>query len=247
MRQRIGYGFQSSSATRGVSYAKNMTTGICNNGFYASVANGYRHLHYVLQCPSNNMLDEDTELMLRACKYGDSTAFEHLYTKHVPQVMAYLMNTGNYYDATEDIVQEVFTRLWARRREYRGQAKFSTYLYSYVHKVRLEEKRARLRQKMLADGLLRYLLVTAITAHDPAIIVSHTETIALLHHALKQLTGKQRTALTLHYTARISIPEAATATVCSLKCFESRLNRGRKKLRSLLHAQSGVQLMSAIV
>jgi len=160
--------------------------------------------------------------------------------------MAHLMNTVPRAGAIEDIAQEVFTRMWARRCEYRGQAKFSTYLYSYVYLVCLEERRARIRQQMLAGGYLQSLLETGATVDSAATVVSRTENNTLLDHALSQLTAKQRSALGLYYGAHMSVPEAATAMGCSAKCFESRLTRGRMKLRFLLRAQSGVQQASAL-
>lgn len=187
---------------------------------------------------------EDIELMRRV-RRGDSAAFARLYEKYRAIVISRLMNLYGRSVSPEDIVQEAFARLWARRHEYRGQAKFTTYLYSYVHRVYLEERRSHARQSTLAGRLLQDCSATITGSESPEAAARRAEMNGLLQHALAQLTAQQREALVLYYTERMSLQEAARAAGCTRKCFESRVLRGCRKLRYLLSARMDAQAMTA--
>ncbi|HKI78894.1 MAG TPA: sigma-70 family RNA polymerase sigma factor [Ignavibacteriaceae bacterium] len=73
-------------------------------------------------------MDKDTELVEQA-KNGDLTAFRRLVEKHKRNVyyLAYDL-TGSREDA-EDVSQEVFIKAFRSLKNFRGDAKFSSWLY----------------------------------------------------------------------------------------------------------------------
>jgi RNA polymerase sigma-70 factor (ECF subfamily) len=177
--------------------------------------------------------DEDTNLMSRA-RDGDSSTFAQLYRKHLSLVLAYLQTLHDRVDAPDDIAQEVFMRLWAQRYQYKGQATFKTYLFAYVHKVCLEERRLHARRRALASHSVQGSAHVARPSEAPEVAVSRTETNESLHRALMRLTAEQREALRLFHLEGMSLQEAAARAGCTQECLESRLARGRDRLRRLL-------------
>jgi len=78
------------------------------------------------------MLFQEEELLL-SVKKGDETAFAALYKKFHPQlVMEAYQKIRNQQEA-EDMVQEIFTSLWQRRRELTISISLKHYLYKAVH------------------------------------------------------------------------------------------------------------------
>lgn len=183
--------------------------------------------------------DEATALMLRA-RDGDSLAFARLYERYLPLVTAHVVTSCGPGGLADDIAQEVFMRLWARRREYRGQARFITYLFAYVHNVCLEARRLCARQEALPQFLRERCSNGAMTSDGPEMTVSRMEVRELVEFALRQLPDSQRQALRLYYTEGLSLCEAAKSARCTQKSFESRLSRGRARLRCLLYVLNGV-------
>jgi DNA-directed RNA polymerase specialized sigma24 family protein len=55
--------------------------------------------------------DEDTRLMIQAAA-GDRTAYERIYGKYHGTVVAYVKARKGRHGPCEDLVQEVFTRVW---------------------------------------------------------------------------------------------------------------------------------------
>jgi len=87
------------------------------------------------------MADED-EFLVRSAQKGDLRAFEALVEKYQKQMLnlAYRM-LGNYEEAG-DAVQEAFLSAFRAVGKFRGEAKFSSWLYGIV----LNQARNRLRQ-----------------------------------------------------------------------------------------------------
>jgi RNA polymerase sigma-70 factor, ECF subfamily len=96
---------------------------------------------------SSNILEERhhedaEEAIVRACQNGDARAFEILVNRYQKQMfnIAFRM-TGSYEDTCE-IVQEAFLSAYRSIRKYRGEAKFSTWLYS----ITINQTRSRLKE-----------------------------------------------------------------------------------------------------
>ena len=62
--------------------------------------------------------DEDVRLMLKAQR-GDRQAYARLYGKYAPAVRRYIAGHNGRAEPPEDLVQEVFTRVWEHRGRYR--------------------------------------------------------------------------------------------------------------------------------
>jgi RNA polymerase sigma-70 factor (ECF subfamily) len=75
--------------------------------------------------------DEDIEYV-RACQKGDADAFETLVERHQKKMLniAYRM-LGDYDDAC-DVTQEAFIAAYKAIKKFKGEAKFSTWLYRIV-------------------------------------------------------------------------------------------------------------------
>ncbi|MGA7162095.1 MAG: RNA polymerase sigma-70 factor [Bacteroidota bacterium] len=69
-----------------------------------------------------------TDRLLRSIKLDDIVSFEEIYRTYWPKLYIYAFNVLRERDLCEDIVQEVFIDLWAKRHE----AQISN-LYSYLY------------------------------------------------------------------------------------------------------------------
>lgn len=63
-------------------------------------------------------------------KAGDRQAFNHLYKLHLGRVYALCLRMLSNRDQADDVAQEVFVQVWLKIENFRGDAKFSTWLHS---------------------------------------------------------------------------------------------------------------------
>lgn len=87
------------------------------------------------------MADED-ELLVRAAQKGDLRAFEALVEKYQKKMLNLAFRMLGDYEEACDAVQEAFLSAFRAIRKFRGEAKFSSWLYGIV----LNQARNRLRQ-----------------------------------------------------------------------------------------------------
>jgi RNA polymerase sigma-70 factor (ECF subfamily) len=88
-----------------------------------------------------SMADED-ELLVRSAQKGDLRAFESLVEKYQKKMLNLAFRMLGDYEEACDAVQEAFLSAFRAIRKFRGEAKFSSWLYGIV----LNQARNRLRQ-----------------------------------------------------------------------------------------------------
>jgi RNA polymerase sigma-70 factor, ECF subfamily len=181
------------------------------------------------------LVDGDAEL-LRAIAGGDRSAFDRLSRRHLDRAYGVALRmTGSRADA-EDVVQDVFLRLWQRPDAWRpGQAQFSTWLYRVVVNRCLDLKR---RPKGTDLDSVEEPQDPDANAEDSLL---DAERSRALDDAVNQLPERQRAAIVLTYTADLRNAEAASAMDISVKAFEALLVRAKRELRDYLAGQGWMQ------
>jgi RNA polymerase sigma-70 factor, ECF subfamily len=181
------------------------------------------------------LVDGDAEL-LQAIAGGDRSAFDRLSRRHLDRAYGVALRmTGSRADA-QDVVQDVFLRLWQRPDAWRpGQAQFSTWLYRVVVNRCLDLKR---RPKGTDLDSVEEPQDPDANAEDSLL---DAERNRALDSAVEQLPERQREAIVLTYTAGLRNAEAASAMEISVKAFEALLVRAKRELRDFLAGQGWMQ------
>lgn len=179
---------------------------------------------------------DDDAFLLRRIADGDRGAFDRLSRRHLDRAYAVALRmTGSRADA-EDVVQEVFLRLWQRPDAWRpGQAQFSTWLYRVVVNRCLDLKR---RPKA---GALDAIAEPQDPRPDAEADLVAAARQRAVNDAVEALPERQRAAIALTYTAGLKNTEAASALDISVKAFEALLVRAKRELRDALAGQGWMQ------
>lgn len=181
------------------------------------------------------MADTPTdECLLAQAAAGDAAAFSALARRHGPRVLALARQVlGSDADA-QDIVQETFIRLWhqAGRWEQRG-AQLSTWLHRVAMNLCLSHIE-RVHKRMPRADVDQDAIEAPSAPLDEGL--SEAERVEALQAAVAGLPPRQRTAITLFYSADASTAQTAAALGLSVKATESLLVRARQALRSQLAA-----------
>ncbi|MBI4566289.1 MAG: sigma-70 family RNA polymerase sigma factor [Planctomycetes bacterium] len=100
------------------------------------------------------MSDRETRLML-AVKEGSAEAFRELYELYRKPLANFLYRLCWDSSLVEDLLQEVFLRVWRARGSYQPQAKVSTYLFRIAANLWINESaKRRERSSELAEGVV---------------------------------------------------------------------------------------------
>nr|MDP9238017.1 sigma-70 family RNA polymerase sigma factor [Chloroflexota bacterium] len=138
--------------------------------------------------------------MRRLCR-GDIGAFEALYDRYCRLVYSIALRALSDPSSAEDVVQEVFFRLWERGRQFdleRGP--FVAWLIGVSRNRAIDERRRQNRRlRFEAPVLVEQDLLADTGSVDPSLAGIISEERAAVHAALGALPIEQRLTLELAY------------------------------------------------
>ena len=147
----------------------------------------------------------DAELMLRVGQ-GEHGAYEVLYDRYARRLGGFFLRMLTYDTVkAEDMVQELFTRVWAYRSTYRATQPFSTWLYAMAYNLcKNDYRHEEVCQNYVSECMLR---------EEPTVAADETverqELRQVLRKAVQALPEPQREAFLLHYDEELTVPEVA--------------------------------------
>ena len=170
----------------------------------------------------------DADLIARVLAEDDQHAFGELVRRHQSAVRGMLRQLSrNDLALADDLAQETFIRAYKNIRSFRGEAKFSTWLYRIAYNCFRED--ARRRKELVGVDETQWQAeldpqsVDAGLRHD-------------LMHALNLLPLHERTAVMLCCQQGLSHDEAARVLDIPLGTVKTNVLRGREKLKRTLSA-----------
>ncbi|UXE63934.1 MAG: sigma-70 family RNA polymerase sigma factor [Woronichinia naegeliana WA131] len=183
---------------------------------------------------SNSKTLTDQQLVIQS-QQGDATAFRHLYQSYQSKVRSTLYQLcGN--QNLDDLVQEVFLRVWKGLPRLRQTNYFSTWLYRITWNVANDERRQFAKQAMTQGGDLAEL-ETRLSRHQdsPSLMEMHYQD--LVRRGLQSLSFEHRTVLVLHDLEDLPQKEVAEILKLPTGTVKSRLFYARQAIRTFLHEQ----------
>ena len=170
-------------------------------------------------------------LLISRARGGDREAFGALVEQYRDNVyrLAYRM-CGNAYDADE-AAQEAFVAAWRALSNFRGDAKFSTWLYRLTTNAAIDVMRREKRHQTVGDGEMVDL---ADDADSPQETVERTEQQEAVQKALATLSEEYREVLLLRYMEELDYAEIAEVLQLPSGTVKSRINRAKAALKTAL-------------
>jgi RNA polymerase sigma-70 factor (ECF subfamily) len=181
-----------------------------------------------------------------AAAADDTAAFETLMVRFESRVLSLLQHLLGNREIAEDMTQEVFLRVFRSRKSYKPEAKFTTWLYTIVNNVALNQKRswARKREVQLAANtsespsgqktLLTADNIMASTGSMPVRQLDKQELRETVRTAVDSLNERQREAVLLNRFEGLSYADIAEVMSLSPQAVKSLLSRAHVQLRDRL-------------
>jgi RNA polymerase sigma-70 factor (ECF subfamily) len=178
-------------------------------------------------------LAQQAALVARA-QAGDRAALSQLIAEQQTYVYSIALSLLRRPEDAADLTQEAFLRLCQVIGSYRGETRFTTWLYRLVTNLGLDllRRSGRRKEAILTDEPLdRPDLDPAV---DPAILADRHETSARVRAALAELPTAYRLALTLYYFRELKYEEIATVLGLPLNTVKAHIRRGKQALAQRL-------------
>lgn len=175
----------------------------------------------------------DEELM-RHVANDRHTAFDTLYGRYVQRVGGFFLRMLAYdREKTEDMVQELFVRVWTNRSTFKAGHSFRTWLYAMAYNLCKNEYRKEAVHLAYSKECLKRGEET-VELFDK---LESDERYRCLRRAIQSLPYEQRDAFLLHYDEELTIAEVARITATPEGTVKSRvyaaLDTIRKEMNKL--------------
>ena len=174
-------------------------------------------------------MDEPDPGLVGAASGGDTAAFEdlvRLYQGHVWRLALHLLRDP---DLASDATQEAFVRAYRFLPRYRGDSRFSTWLFSIARNCALDEARKATRRRRISD---RAEAEPVLPSRDLGVAIEVRE-------ALSALPPDLREPVVMIDMLGISYKEVAAILKMPEGTVKSRVHRGRELLVRSLTPRSG--------
>lgn len=171
-------------------------------------------------------MDEPDPPLVDAARHGDLRAFERLVVAYQADVWRLAWHLVHDATMADDVTQEAFIRAYRFLPGYRGEAKFSTWLFSVTRTCAVDELRRAGRYRKITDTIEAQPLRAA---SDYTIAVEVREALAALPLELRE-------PIVLIDMFGVSYGEVARMLKVREGTIKSRVHRGRELLAAALAA-----------
>ena len=187
---------------------------------------------------------EDEELVRMYTDNNDELIFEEILSRHSDKVFGLALRITRTPEEAEEVFQEVFMTLTKKIGTFRGESKFSSWLYrvtanaSYM-RIRAEKKHdANISLESYAPYDEKGTLMGKIKNKDwssrPDLSIFSKEALEIIEEAIDELPESNRSVFHLRDIEGLSNEETADILGLSVPAVKSRLHRARLFLRDNL-------------
>ena len=177
------------------------------------------------------VLEADGREVIEACQRGEDDAFRVLFEAHKDRVYSIALRYSGDPAAAMDIAQETFLKLLGSIQDFRGEARFESWLYRVVANCCLDHRRRGRRFLPFLEEIFE-----AGSAPEESALnnLLRAEVESDVQRIVGKLPAEQRIVVVLRYTEGLSYEDIAEALGCSAGTVASRLNRAHKVLERRL-------------
>lgn len=192
------------------------------------------------------MILESEDIIIKKAISGDDGAFETLVRTYESFVYNVAYQSLKSQDDAFDVSQEVFIKVYKSLGSFRGDCKFSTWIYRVAQNVVkdfLRSKENKLKTVSVyetdSDGEEHQLeIVDESTAADPIASFEKKERAALVREAISRLSEEQRAVIVLRDMEGYTYEEIAEMLFLDMGTVKSRINRGRNAIKKFLSGRN---------
>ncbi len=178
----------------------------------------------------------DQEIVLQ-CQRGDATSFRQLYRRYQQRVRSTLYQLCGR-EILDDLVQEVFLRVWKALPRLRNPDYFSTWLYRITWNVATDKRRKFAQSPSFTDDDSTLKMTPSSPSDTPDLMRLHYQD--LVQQGLQSLSLEHRVVIVLHDLEDVPQKEVANILKLPLGTVKSRLFYARNQIRKFLQQQGAL-------
>lgn len=173
-----------------------------------------------------------TELLENICRKDDQKSFEGLFRLFYERLLSFCVHYVKHRESAEEIVSDVFVKLWVKRKDLSHIQNLEIYLFIAVknHSLNYIKRFSKYRVTDLENEGIHQLINT----HDPEKELERRELIFKMNQAVDSLPRQCKIIFNLVKEEGLEYKEVAQILNLSPRTVETQLVRAMKKLDKIL-------------
>jgi RNA polymerase sigma-70 factor (ECF subfamily) len=177
--------------------------------------------------------DDDT--LIKNLRKGDPFAFEEIFSKYSNKLYQFSISYLKSEEDAEEIVQDVFLKLWEKRQEIRTETSFQSYLFT----ITLNFIKRHFNRKARADQYKHELATQFFEANDQAeSAITYQDLLNKLEVLIDQLPEKRKQIFIERKQHDKPVKQIAEELGITPKTVENQLTRALNFLRDELQKEN---------
>lgn len=186
-----------------------------------------------------NPAPQNEWMLIDQLKQKDETAFRKIVETWQGMVFNTVLGIVQSAEDAEDVAQEVFVQVYESIHSFKGESKFSTWLYRIAITKSMDHLRRKKRKKRFAFvqslfGANNEMVHDPPDFHHPGVKLDNKEKSTVLFKAIEKLPQNQKTAFVLHKIEGVSYQQISEIMNTSVSSIESLLHRAKNNLKKNL-------------
>jgi RNA polymerase sigma-70 factor (ECF subfamily) len=173
--------------------------------------------------------------LMEEVKEGKVEKLAVLFEKYHVQLFNFFLRLTRNRGASEDLVQDVFLRILKYRTTYKGQSKFTVWMYQIARNAHIDYLR-KSKGELSLDDQWDEVVKTEPTPLDR---LEHGQDVKLLQEALARLPLKKREVLVLSRYQDMKYKDIAELFGCQIGTIKAHVHRAIKDLGKIYYELSG--------
>lgn len=174
------------------------------------------------------------ETLIQQALGGRQTAYAMLVRRYEQYAFTLAFRLVKNREDAHEVAQDSFLRAFRYLPEFRGEAKFSTWLYKIVRSTALNFLRKTQPDIRSLDDESRPLKLPNTATPDASNHLERTERQLTIQKAIAQLSPDDANVITLFYLYEHSLEEICQITALTMTNAKTKLCRARQRLKAVM-------------
>jgi RNA polymerase sigma-70 factor (ECF subfamily) len=172
----------------------------------------------------------DTEIISKVLS-GDQQAYASLVNRYQSYVFTLSLRFTKNREDAEEVSQDIFIKAYRALADFKGNSKFSTWLYTIVNNTCITFLRKKRLQTHSLDNDGVFEVADSMDSGLRANLVEQKSKVAMVNNAISLLNPDDAEVITLFYKSEQSLEEIAQILGIETNTAKVRLHRARTRLK----------------
>lgn len=177
--------------------------------------------------------DNKEKILIHSLKQGSQNAFDEIYQMYSKRLYAYSLQFTKSPEDAEEIVQDVFIKLWTNREIIRQDETLRSLLFIMAKHHLINAYRSKINHPLYEDYSWHLHDLSVNNTHYH---VEYNELVQRIKQIMKTLTSTQQKVIKLSRLQQLSNKEIAKALSLSEQTVKNQLSLGLKIMKEKLNA-----------